>query len=146
LFPSGAAGLYRRAMLDEVGLFDESFFLYGDDAELGLRGRLAGWRCAFAPRAIAYHHYSRSVGASSSLKAFHVERNPVLVLLKLFPALLVGLSPFYTAARLGLQAWGAVSDRGAAGRFARERPPLELVTLTLRAYAAALRRLPAALR
>ena len=36
LFPSGAAALYRRAMLDEIGLFDESFFLYGDDAELGL--------------------------------------------------------------------------------------------------------------
>jgi len=146
LFPSGAAGLYRREMLDEIGLFDESFFLYGDDAELGLRGRLAGWRCAFAPRAVAYHHYSRSVGAYSSLKAFHVERNRVLVLLKLFPASLVALSPFYTAVRLALQAWGALSGRGAAGRFARDRSALELVTLTLRAYAAALRRAPAALR
>ena len=52
-------------MLDDIGLFDETFFLYGDDAELGLRGRLAGWDCAFAPRAVAYHHYSRTAGAYS---------------------------------------------------------------------------------
>ncbi len=38
-------------MLDEIGLFDERFFLYGDDAELGLRGRVAGWTCALAPAA-----------------------------------------------------------------------------------------------
>ena len=35
LFPSGAAALYTRRMLDDIGLFDERLFLYGDDAELG---------------------------------------------------------------------------------------------------------------
>jgi GT2 family glycosyltransferase len=146
LFPSGAAALYRRAMLDEIGLFDESFFLYGDDAELGLRGRLAGWTCAFAPRAVAYHHYSRTAGAHSSLKAFYVERNRVLVLLKLFPASLVVASPAYTAARLALQAWGVATGRGAAARLAERRSLPHLAGLTLRAYASALRALPAALR
>ncbi len=146
LFPSGAAALYRRQMLDEIGLFDESFFLYGDDAELGLRGRLAGWRCACAPRAVAYHHYSRTSGAYSSLKAFHVERNRVWLLVKLFPLPLVALSPAYTAARLALQAWGGLSGRGAAGRLARERSFGHLVGVGLRAYASALAGLPAALR
>jgi len=146
LFPSGAAALYRRAMLDEIGLFDESFFLYGDDAELGLRGRLAGWTCAFAPRAVAYHHYSRTAGAHSSLKAFYVERNRVLVLLKLFPASFVLASPAYTAARLALQAWGVATGRGAAARLAERRSLPHLVGLTLRAYASALRALPGALR
>ena len=146
LFPSGAAALYRRAMLDEIGLFDESFFLYGDDAELGLRGRLAGWTCAFAPRAVAYHHYSRTAGAHSSLKAFYVERNRVLVLLKLFPASLVLASPAYTAARLALQAWGVATGRGAAARLAERRSPAHLAGLTLRAYASALRALPGTLR
>lgn len=142
LFPSGAAGLYRRAMLDEIGLFDESFFLYGDDAELGLRGRIAGWDCVFAPNAIAYHHYSRSAGAWSSLKAFHVERNRVFVLLKLFPTPLILASPWHTALRLALQTWGALTGRGAAGRLAEERSVPHLVGVTLKAWASAVVGMP----
>jgi GT2 family glycosyltransferase len=137
LFPSGAAALYRRSMLEEIGLFDESFFLYGDDAELGLRARLAGWRCALAPRAIAYHRYSASAGAYSSLKAFHVERNRVWLLLKLLPWSWIAASPAYTALRLALQAWGGLKGRGAAGKLAAERSLLHLVALTLRAWASA---------
>ena len=154
LFPSGAAGLYRRRMLDEIGLFDEAFFLYGDDAELGLRGRRAGWECAFAPRAVAHHHYSRSAGRYSALKAFHVERNRVWVLLKLFPWPLVCASPFYTAARLLWQGVGVATGRGAAARLARDTSVLALAGIALRAWGAALagaprilaerRRLPAA--
>jgi GT2 family glycosyltransferase len=146
LFPSGAAALYRREMLEDVGAFDESFFLYGDDADLGLRGRVAGWECAFAPRAVAYHHYSRTVGAYSTLKAFHVERNRVWVLLKIFPWPLVVMSPFFTALRLGVQAFGVLAGRGAAHHLARERSALHLVAVTLRAYASALRGVPAVLR
>ena len=146
LFPSGAAALYRREMLDEIGLFDEAFFLYGEDAELGLRGRLAGWGCALAPRAVAYHAYSRTAGAYSSLKAFYVERNRVWLLFKLFPFVLVVASPFYTAARLALQAWGGLPGRGAAGRLARERSLLHLVSVALRAYVSALAGLPRVLR
>jgi GT2 family glycosyltransferase len=146
LFPSGAAALYKRAMLDEIGLFDEVFFLYGDDADLGLRGRVAGWSCRLAPGAVAYHHYSRAAGAYSSLKAFHVERNRVLVLFKVFPFALILLSPAYTSARLALQIWGALTGRGAAGRLARERSVVHLVALTLRAYLSAALLLPGVLR
>jgi GT2 family glycosyltransferase len=146
LFPSGAAALYTRRMLDDIGLFEECLFLYGDDAELGLRGRVAGWTCALAPRAIAYHHYSRSTGAYSSLKAFYVERNRVLVLFRTFPASLIVVSPAYTVLRLGLQAWGALTGRGAAGRLAANTTLFHLAALTLRAYASALRVLPHVLR
>lgn len=146
LFPSGAAALYRREMLDQVGPFDESFFLYGDDADLGLRGVLAGWECALAPRAVAYHRYSVSAGAYSSLKAFFVERNRVWVLVKLFPIRLILVSPLYTAARLALHAWGALTGRGASGRLAKDRSTLHLVVLTLRAYLSAVRGLPRVLR
>jgi GT2 family glycosyltransferase len=146
LFPSGAAALYSRRMLDEIGFFDERFFLYGDDAELGLRGRLAGWDCALAPRAVAYHHYSHSTGAYSRLKAFYVERNRVLVLLRVFPLSLIAVSPFYTAVRLALAGWGAVSGRGAAGRLARETTPLHMVGIVLRAWISALRAAPYVLR
>jgi len=146
LFPSGAAALYTRRMLDDVGLFEERLFLYGDDAELGLRGRVAGWTCALAPRAVAFHHYSRTAGPHSRLKAFHVERNRVLVLFRVFPFSLVAVSPFFTAARLALQAWGALTGRGAAGRLAARTSVLQLVGVTLHAYASALAALPATLR
>ena len=49
LFPSGSAALYRRSMLDHIGLFDESFFLYCEDTDLGLRARWAGWDCRYVP-------------------------------------------------------------------------------------------------
>ena len=44
LFPSACAALYRKSMLDKVGLFDEDFFAYCEDTDLGLRARLAGFK------------------------------------------------------------------------------------------------------
>ncbi len=142
LFPSGAAALYRRSMLEEIGLFDESFFLYGDDAELGLRGRLAGWRCAFTPRAVAHHRYSASAGAYSSLKAYHVERNRIWLSLKLLPWSWIATSPAYTALRLAFQAYGASTGRGAAAKLSAQRSFIHLVALTLRAWVSAARGVP----
>lgn len=142
LFPSGAAGLYRRAMLDQIGLCEETFFLYGDDAELGLRGRLAGWECAFAPRAVAYHHYSRSAGPHSALKAFYVERNRLWLALELFPAPLLLALPWHSLVRLAHHAAAALSGRGAAGKLAAERSAPALVAVTLQAWLAALAGVP----
>lgn len=55
----GAAALYRRAMLEDLALdgeyFDEGFFAYYEDADLAWRAQLRGWRCAYAPRAVATH-------------------------------------------------------------------------------------------
>ena len=45
------AALYRKKMLDEIGLFDEDFFLYMEDVDLAFRARLAGWRCIYVPEA-----------------------------------------------------------------------------------------------
>src|SRR6185503_15167596 len=95
-----------------------------------------------APRAIAYHHYSRSAGPYSRLKAFYVERNRILVLFRLFPPSLIAVSPAYTAVRFALQAWGALTGRGAAGRLAASTPMIQLAFIALRAQASALRALP----
>jgi len=142
LFPSGAGGLYRRAMLDQIGLFEESFFLYGDDAELGLRARLAGWGCGFAPRAVAHHYYSRSAGAYSAAKAFHVERNRIWIVLRHFPPGGIVASVGYTLVRLAYHAAAAFTGQGAAGRLARESSAFALLAVTLRAWASALRGVP----
>jgi GT2 family glycosyltransferase len=146
VLPSGCAVLLRRAMLADVGLFDEDLFAYCDDTDLGLRARLAGWRCWAVPGAVVYHKYSAASAAYSPLKAFLVERNRAWVALKCLPAPLLLVSPLFTALRLAAQAWGALSRRGAAGRFAAAHSPLALIAVLLRAYAAALAGLPVAWR
>ena len=69
LWPDGCAAMYRKPMLDEIGGFDEDFFAYGDDAELGLRARIAGWRCLYAPRAVVRHHRGSTLGKDSGMAA-----------------------------------------------------------------------------
>lgn len=142
LFPSGCAALYRREMLEEVGLFDEDFFAYADDTDLGLKGRLAGWKCMYVPKAIVYHRYSQSSGSYSPLKAFHVERNRVWIAVKYFPLPLLLMSPFYTLWRFFLQGCGVLTGRGAAGKFRQQYSGLRLLGILIKAYASALRGLP----
>lgn len=146
VLPSGCAVLLRRAMLADVGLFDEDLFAYCEDTDLGLRARLAGWRCRAVPGAVVYHKYSAASAAYSPLKAFLVERNRAWVAIKCLPAPLLAVSPLFTLARLGGQAWGALAHRGAAGRFTAAHSPLALLAVLLRAYAAAGAGLPAAWR
>ena len=146
VLPSGCAVLLRRAMLADVGLFDTDLFAYCDDTDLGLRARLMGWRCRAVPAAVVFHKYSAASAAYSPLKAFLVERNRAWVAVKCLPAPLLLASPLFTALRLAAQAWGAVSRRGAAGRFAAVHSPQALVAVLVRAYAAALRGLPNAWR
>lgn len=138
LTPSACAALYRRAMLDEIGLFDEDFFAYCEDSDLGLRGRLAGWRCRYVPDAVVHHAYSRSTGPYSTFKAFHVERNRCFVVLKCFPVSAILASVPYTIARYGLQAWGAATRRGAAARLAERTSPTAVAALLLQAWGAAI--------
>jgi GT2 family glycosyltransferase len=77
-----AAALYRRAMLDEIGGFDESFFAYLEDADLAWRARMAGWRCVYACGAVVRHHHSSSLGHRTGDKYYLVGRNRVRMLAK----------------------------------------------------------------
>ena len=99
LFPSGSASLYRRKMLDEIGLFDDRFFLYCEDTDLGLRGRWAGWEAAYVAGAVVDHAYSQSAGRASALKAYYVERNRLYTVIKNFPFSMLALVKFYSFAR-----------------------------------------------
>jgi len=83
-FPSGCAALYRKSMLDEIGLFDERFFMYNEDTDLGIRAQKAGYKCLYVPTAIVTHLYSQSSSAYSLKKLFRVERNRILIMLKSF--------------------------------------------------------------
>jgi GT2 family glycosyltransferase len=111
LWPDGCAALYRKSMLDRIGGFDEDFFAYGDDAELGLRARIAGWRCVYTPAAVVRHHRGSTLGKGSAWRLELIERNRVLLALKLFPWSLLWLNPVYFAMRLA--AGAAMAGRGA---------------------------------
>ena len=146
LFPDGCAALYRRSMLDDVGLFDEQFFSYGDDAELGLRARWRGWRCRYAPGARVYHRHSSSLGRYSPLKAYLVERNRVWLAVKLFPWPLLAVTPLFTLWRFWWHSRSLVASRGLAGGVAREHSRKDLFLALVRAYGSAAAGLPAVLR
>jgi GT2 family glycosyltransferase len=133
-FPSGAAALYRRKMFDEIGLFDEHHFAYGDDIDIGIRGRLAGWKCVFVPGAIVYHMYSATTGKYSPMKLYLVERNRLWIVLKYLPMKYVLLNFFYTKIRYFYHFYGVVRGRGAAGRSVSEHSFCELTATVIRAY------------
>ncbi|OGP79271.1 MAG: hypothetical protein A2V86_08555 [Deltaproteobacteria bacterium RBG_16_49_23] len=141
-FPPGCGAMYRKRVFDEVGLFDEDFFAYADDAEIGIRARLAGWKSLYVPRAILYHKNSGTGGQYSPFKAFYVERNRFWITLKYFPLALLLLSPFFTFYRFTFQAYGAVTHRGAAGKFTKNYSPWRLIWILLRAYGSGFQGLP----
>lgn len=82
----GGACCYRRAMLDEIGLFDEDLEFNCEDVDLNWRARIAGYDCAFAPRAIVYHMLSATGGGAFA--SYYVGRNFIAVLAKNYPGAL----------------------------------------------------------
>lgn len=117
LYPSACAALYKRAMIVETGFFDDDFFAYCEDTDLGLRGRLAGWRALLATEAIIRHRYSGTAGSFSPLKLYLVERNHYWVALKNFPIRLLLLVPFFTLVRYLVQVEAVLSAKGSGGEF-----------------------------
>jgi N-acetylglucosaminyl-diphospho-decaprenol L-rhamnosyltransferase len=99
-FASGAALVVRRSAWDELGGFDDDYFLYGEDLDLGLRLWLAGKRVGVEPRARVIHDYEFDKGLQ---KWFLLERNRWRTLLAVYPAsLLALLAPALIAAEIGL--------------------------------------------
>lgn len=117
LFPSACVALYRRAMIDEIGFFDDMFFAYAEDSDLGLRGRLAGWGAVLATKAVVYHKYSQTSGSLSPFKVYLVERNHYWVALKNFSVGHLLLLPFFTMIRYLVQARVVLLGNGTGGEF-----------------------------
>ena len=83
---SGCAGLYRREVLESGGGFDERFFAYLEDVDLGLRLQAKGCRGYYVPSAIVYHHGAGTSGGEFSPLAVRLRtRNSLLLLLKSLP-------------------------------------------------------------
>ena len=117
LLPSACAALYRREMLDDTGFFDEKFFAYCEDTDLGLRARRAGWQARLAKNAIVYHKYSVTAGSFSPFKLFLVERNHFWAVFKSFPAILLLLMPLTTLMRYLAQIVAVARSSGSGKDF-----------------------------
>jgi len=107
-YPSGAAVIFRAEALRQVGLFDEEFWMYNEDQDLGWRLWLAGWRIVLAREAVFYHKYS----FAKSIKQFYwQDRNRLLSAFKNYQALtLILLLPAWLISELGM--WLAAAKGG----------------------------------
>ena len=108
---SGGAALYRRALLEDVGLFDEGLVAYSEDVDLAFRAQWRGWRCLYVPSAVVYHRVGATYGRESAGAAYYRSRNTLIVLLKNMPARVLWR---YWPAILAAQAYqvGYLATRG----------------------------------
>ncbi len=111
----GGAAAYRKAMLEEIGLFDEDMFMYCEDVDLAWRAQIAGYRCIYTPKAIAYHRLSATGGGK--LASFYNGRNFIYVLAKDYPSSLFRQYwPLILKAQLKIAADALKAWRGEAAR------------------------------
>lgn len=113
--PCAAAALYRRSALLEVGGFDEDYFCYVEDVDLGFRLRLAGYRCLYVPASVAHHVGSGTTGGKhSDFAVYHGHRNLVWTYVKDMPGALFWLFlPLHVAMNFATVAWFAMRGQGA---------------------------------
>lgn len=110
----GAAALYRKSMLEEIGLFDEDFVSYCEDGDLSFRAQLAGYKCLYVPDSVVYHIGGASTGGKRSVTATRLgTRNSLSLLVKNMPLSMVPyVLPFMLLGQLSRLAAIAAS-RGA---------------------------------
>jgi GT2 family glycosyltransferase len=145
LWPDGCAAMYRKSMLDEIGGFDDKLFAYGDDAELGLRARIAGWRCIYTPRAVVRHHRELT-GRASWRRVALIERNRVLLAARHFPLSLLWRNGYYYAMRIASGMWAASRGAGETSMFPGPGGKLRVLWGLIAGDIAALLLLPRTLR
>jgi GT2 family glycosyltransferase len=83
------AALYRRAMLEDIGLLDEDFAMIFEDVDLGFRAQLAGYPCLYVPTARVYHKVNATIRRLSYEYVYYGQRNIEFVYFKNMPARLL---------------------------------------------------------
>lgn len=97
--PCAAAAMYRRDLFEAVGGFDETFFCYGEDVDLGFRIRLLGGRCRQVGAAVVHHVGSGITKQYGDFSLYHSVRNGLWILAKNVPFPLIALiAPLYALA------------------------------------------------
>jgi GT2 family glycosyltransferase len=110
---SGGASIYRRAVLEHVGVFDPQYFAYLEDVDLSFRARLAGYRVVLAPRATVRHRGGATARDLGDFQLYQFIKNSQLLLWKNMPLpLLIKVLPRFGVIQLHLL--GAAVRRRAA--------------------------------
>lgn len=125
-----AAAAYRRDMLDDIGLFDESFISYLEDVDLGLRAQYAGYSCLYVPDAVVYHMVSATARRIADTKLRLLLRNSLLLFFQYMPPRTVAL-------------WGGVMIGWPFVYVIRRRHPVRIAAQAVSGF---LRQVPAAVR
>ena len=139
---SGCACLLRMVALEEVGLFDENFFAYCEDTDLGLRLQRAGWKIVVAPSAYVKHLYSMTGGKFSLQKIYWVERNHFWVAIKNFPWFLLAAIPILTPLRYIAQGYSVLKGTGELNKFTKDINLSAIVLTYIKAYIDMFEKLP----
>lgn len=100
----GGAAIYRKKILDKIGLFDEEHFAYLEDTDIGYRARIQGYENWYAPRAIVYHVGSGTSGSRyNQFKTRYSSRNNVYLIYKNMPLLQILLNLPFLIAGFGIK-------------------------------------------
>lgn len=78
----GASMLLRRAMLEEIGLLEDRFFMYYEDTDLSWRARAAGWKVLYVPDSVVVHLHQATMGRGTRDHLFYSDRNRLLLVLR----------------------------------------------------------------
>jgi GT2 family glycosyltransferase len=97
----GTAMLIHRRVLTEIGLLDERFFAYHEDADFCARARRAGYRCLYDPRGMVWHKVSASTRGRSAFQDYLRARSRILFFVKHVPAPRLPLVLLWELYRLG---------------------------------------------
>ena len=113
--PCAAAALYRHSAFVALGGFDEDYFCYVEDVDLGFRMRLTGHRCLYVPGSVAHHVGSGTTGGQpSDFSIYHGHRNLVWTFVKNMPGVLFWLLlPLHVALNLVSVIWFSLRGQGA---------------------------------
>jgi GT2 family glycosyltransferase len=107
---SGGASLYRAALFQQIGQFDQDFFAYFEDVDLSFRAQLAGWKIWYEPKAVVYHHVNATSQKLGNFSRYHSVKNFIYTYNKNMPGWLFWkYKPLFTyqLLRMGL---GALRD------------------------------------
>jgi hypothetical protein len=153
-FPHGACVLVKRSLFEEIGLLNEAYFLYYEDAEFGLRARREGLSTLAIAQSRVRHRDTTAAGASSAVVSYHGTRNQAWLVAEYgrFPqraAFLLlsayGRWPLKFAARLlrgRLRAAWAVFRGALHGQFSKEWRRGDHLAVPLKGHPRVIRALP----
>ncbi|VVB88569.1 Glycosyltransferase AglI [uncultured archaeon] len=113
--PCAGAGLFRKKMLDEIGLFDEDFYAYLEDTDMAFRAKLAGWKCMYVPKAVVYHYHGGTGGFETDYAIYYANRNVLWNPIKNFPLLmLISSLPWIIGRNIAVVPYYIIKGHGTA--------------------------------